>query len=244
MEIREYLSYVKDKYHLSLATVERYKVALQSFYHWLLDEGFIQSNLMSKVKIVKPDKKLIGSLSTEQMCKLLDNFNGKSIEDYRNRAIVMLLLDTGLRCSEVANLRLGDIDIKRGIIKVMGKGRRERLARIGLKTQKALWHYLLRRGDNGSNDYLWLNQRHEKLTRYGIEEMLHKQGQKLGFRVYPHLLRHSFAINFLRNGANAFEVQYALGHSSLEMTRRYCSSLNWDDVYRKHQKASPVDNLK
>jgi site-specific recombinase XerD len=221
--------------------VERYKVALQSFYHWLLEEDFIESNPMAKVKVAKPDKKLVQSLSPEQMYKLLNSFTGRGTEDYRNKAIIMVLLDTGLRASELSGLKLGDVDIKSGIIKVLGKGRRERLARIGLKTQKALWHYLIRRGDN-SCDYLWLNQRGERLTRYGTEQMLHKLGEKLGFRLYPHLLRHSFAINFLRNGANTFEVQYALGHSSLEMTRRYCSSLSFEDVYKRHQLASPVDN--
>jgi len=234
---------VKDNYHLSLATVERYKVALQSFYHWLLDEGFVEFNPMSKVKIAKPDRKLVQSLSPQQMSQLLSSFDGRGIEDYRNKAIVMVLLDTGLRCSELTNLKLQDVDTKRGIIKVMGKGRRERLARVGLKTQKALWHYVVRRGDS-SCDYLWLNQRGERLTRYGTEQMLCKLGRKLGFRLYPHLLRHSFAITFLRNGANTFEVQYALGHSSLEMTRRYCSSLSFDDVYNRHQFASPIDNLK
>lgn len=170
------------------------------------------------------------------MSQLLDSFSGRSINDYRNKAMVMILLDTGLRCSELSNLKLQDVDTRRGIIKVLGKGRRERLARVGLKTQKALWHYIVRRGDSNC-DYLLLNPSGDRLTRYGIEQMLCKLGKKLGFRLYPHLLRHSFAITFLRNGANTFEVQYALGHSSLEMTRRYCSSLSFDDVYNRHQTA-------
>jgi site-specific recombinase XerD len=198
---------------------------------------------MTKVKIAKPDRKLIQSLNPQQMSQVLASFNGRSINDYRNKAMVMILLDTGLRRSELSNLKLQDIDTKRGIIKVLGKGRRERLARVGLKTQKALWHYIVRRGDSNC-DYLWLNPSGDRLTRYGIEQMLCKLGRKLGFRLYPHLLRHSFAITFLRNGANTFEVQYALGHSSLEMTRRYCSSLSFDDVYTRHQTASLIDNLK
>ena len=198
---------------------------------------------MTKVKVAKPDKKLIQSLSPEQMYKLLNSFTSRGNEDYRNKAIFMVLLDTGLRASELTSLKLGEVDIKNGIIKVLGKGRKERLVRVGLKTQKALWHYIIRRGETTCN-YLWLNQRGERLTRYGIGQILHKLGERLGFRLYPHLLRHSFAITFLRNGANTFEVQYALGHSSLEMTRRYCSSLSFDDVYNRHRIASPVDNLK
>ena len=242
-DIREYLSHVKNKYRPSLATVERYKVALQSFYHWLADEDFVEFNPMTKVKIAKPDRKLIQSLNPPQMSQLLASFNGRSIDDYRNKAMVMVLLDTGLRCSELSTLKLQDVDTKRGIIKVLGKGRRERLARVGLKTQKAIWHYIVRRGDCNC-DYSWLNPRGERLTRYGIDQMLCKLGRQLGFRLYPHLLRHSFVFTFLRNGANTFEVQYALGHSSLEMTRRYCSNLSFDDVYIRHQTASPIGNLK
>jgi site-specific recombinase XerD len=242
-EIRQYLDHAKQAYGLSLASVERYKVALQALYRWTVDEGFIEINPMSRIKVAKPETKLVQSLNYNQIQELLNSINGRGIEDYPNKAIVMMLLDEGLRASELSSPKLGDVYVKNGIFRVLGKGRQERLARIGLKAQKALWHYLVRRGDN-TCDSLWLNQRGETLTRSGIERMLKKQGEKLGFRLYPHLLRHTFAISFLRNGANTFEVPYALGHTTLEKPRQYCSSPSFDDVYRRHVKASPVGNLK
>jgi len=75
-----------------------------------------------------------------------------------------------------------------------------------------------------------------------VQQILRKLGEKLGIKLHPHLLRHTFAISFLRNGANAFECQYALGHSSLEMTRHYTQALSYEDVLKKHEIASPVDN--
>ena len=153
---------------------------------------------------------------------------------------MFVLLDCGLRVSEVANLRIGDIDLSQRILTVMGKGSKQRLARMGLKTQKALWRYVMLRGS--SSPWLWVNQRGDRLTANGIQQMIRELGKRIGVRLHPHLLRHTFAISFLRNGANTFECQYALGHSSLEMTRRYCQALNFDVVFKRHQIASPVDN--
>ncbi len=172
---------------------------------------------------------------------MIDVVKGDSQESARNKAIILILLDCGIRVSELANLKIVDVDMKRGVIIVMGKGSKQRLARLGLKTQKALWKYMLLR--ENSSHWLWLNQRGERLTANGIQQMVRKLGRKLGIPLHPHLLRHTFAISFLRNGANTFECQYALGHSSLEMTRRYCQALSFDDVFKRHQLASPVDNV-
>jgi len=171
---------------------------------------------------------------------MIDVVKGDSQESARNKAIILILLDCGIRVSELANLKIDDVDMKRGVIIVMGKGSKQRLARLGLKTQKALWNYMVYR--KNTSPWLWINRNGKRLTATGVQQMIRELGCKIGIRLHPHLLRHTFAISFLRNGANTFECQYALGHSSLEMTRRYCQALSFDDVFKRHELASPVDN--
>lgn len=90
---------------------------------------------------------------------------------------------------------------------------------------------------------MWLGKDNNKMAADSIAQMIRKLGKRLGMRLSPHKLRHSFAISFLRNGANPFELQIALGHTTLEMTRRYTQALGFDDVYKRHVMASPVDRL-
>ncbi len=239
--IRGFLGHMRESRNLEQSTVQRYLVALKAFWRWCIQEGFTEDNPTATIKLGRPAQKVVKGLSPEQLKTLLNNLKDRKHEDARNKAIVLILVDCGLRVSELANLTIDDIDFERGLIQVMGKGSKQRLARMGLKTQKAVWKYLMMRGRTGSI-WLWLNPMGEQLTANGVQQMIRNLGKDLGFRLYPHLLRHTFAISFLRNGANAFECQYSLGHSSLEMTRRYCQALSFEDVFRRHQMASPVDN--
>jgi len=234
------LGYIRETYNLDAATVQRYRITLKAFWRWAVEEGFATDNPTVRVKLASPQQKVIRGLSPDQLKVLLNSLQDRHLEDARNKVIVLMLLDCGLRVSELVNLKVEDIDLSRGILIVNGKGSKQRLARMGLKTQKALWKYMMLR--DSSVPWLWVNQRGDRLTPSGIQQMIRKLGRKLGVSLHPHLLRHSFAISFLRNGANTFECQYALGHSSLEMTRRYCQALSFDDVFKRHQAASPVDN--
>lgn len=222
-------------------TVDRYYTALSALFRWASIEGMIDTNPMATIKKPRFQRKITKGLEPETCQKLIGYFNGKSLSDYRKKAIVYMFLDTGLRLSELANLQLSDINVERGIIKVIGKGNKERYVRIGLKTQKALWHYLTRR--NSEVDFIWISRENEPLTATGITQMVRNLGKGLGISLSPHKLRHSFAISFLRNGANPFELQLALGHSTLEMTRRYTQALGFEDVFKRHVMASPVDRL-
>ncbi len=201
----------------------------------------IETNPMVTIKKPRVQRKIIKGLESEICHKLLGLFNGKSLGDYRNKAILYMFLDTGLRLSELANLQLSDINVERGTIKVVGKGNKERLVRIGLKTQKALWSYLARRNNN--MDYVWIGKDNNQTAADSIAQMVRKLGKRLDITLSPYKLRHSFAISFLGNGANPFELQLALGHTTLEMTRRYTQALGFDDVFKWHVIASPVDRL-
>ena len=251
--VRSFLVYVKDSPSrwdstnkranrpVCAYTVDRYYTGLSALFRWALNEGMVEINPMATIKKPRFQRKIIKGLEPDICNKLIGSFNGKSLADYRNRTILMVFLDTGLRLSELANLNMNDINMEQGIIRVMGKGNKERLVRIGLKTQKALWGYVARRDSN--SDTVWLGKDNMPFTATGIAQMVRNLGTRVGIILSPHKLRHSFAICFLRNGANPFELQMALGHSTLEMTRRYTQALGFEDVFKRHVMASPVDRL-
>jgi len=166
--IRSFLGYLKDSPHrwdskntranrpVCPYTVDRYYTALSALFRWAINEGMIETNPMATIKKPRFQRKIIKGLEPEICYKLLGSFNGKSLDNYRNKAMVYMFLDTGLRLSELANLHMTDINMEQGIIKVVGKGDKERLVRIGIKTQKALWNYLAHRPVDV--DHVWLGR--------------------------------------------------------------------------------------
>jgi len=215
---------------------------VKAFFNWVFGEGFIIYNPTIGVRVGGVLKKVVRGLSEQELKRLLAEVQDcSSLLKIRNKAIVYILVDCGLRIYELVNLQLSDVDLQRGVLRIKGKGSKERLVRMGLQTQKALWDYMALRGSD--IQWLWVNKAGKKEDVSGVQQWLRKLGKRIGIRLYPHLLRHTFAISFLRNGGNVFALQSALGHSSLEMTRRYCQALGFEDVFKEHEMASPVDNL-
>jgi integrase/recombinase XerC/integrase/recombinase XerD len=192
----------------------------------------------------KVPKELIKPFTTqniEDMLTLCDN----SFLGFRNRAIILTFLDSGLRLSELANIQLNDIDFERETIRVMGKGSKERIVRIGKQTQKAVLKYLLQRNDGLG--CLWVTEERRPLHRWGIQTMIIRLGKRAGMvnvRCSPHTFRHTFAIMALQNGIGEFNLQWLLGHSTLTQTRRYCGTLGATEAISAHKKAGPVDSMK
>lgn len=155
----------------------------------------------------------------------------------------LISVDTAIRLGELLSLTVDSIDIKRQVLVVNGKTG-ERYVRFGNMTAKALWKFLATRAKlNGSHKGLWCDRYGDSLSERGIAGIFNALGKKAGIKLHPHLLRHTGATLFLKNGGSPFECQYLLGHHSLEMTRRYRQSLGFEDAYLAHVKASPVDNL-
>ncbi|HEX76085.1 MAG TPA: site-specific integrase [Dehalococcoidia bacterium] len=175
------------------------------------------------------------AVSIQDIEKLLACLNHRGFESVRNKAIVLMLLDAGLRVSECAGLKLQDVNLDKGIVKVMGKGSKERFVRIGHGVQKTLWGYLGIR--QLISDGLWTDRHGNLIAAQTIKLSLKRLSQKSGIKCNPHTLRRSFAIYYLRNGGNIFELQLLLGHSSLEMVKRYLGSLQFEDAYKGHIKA-------
>ena len=233
---------------LSGHTVNTYVRSLRAFYSWLVSEEIIQSHPFTKVKIPRCPKRVVATFSPSQLRDLLGVINTNTRDGYRNQAIILTMLDTGLRLSELCGMKMDDLSLEDGMVKVLGKGNKERTVPIGRRVQRLLWHYIEKirpQSMNANRNFLFLTHCGHPLSTRGVQIMLRRYGLKarlVGVRCSPHTLRHTAAITFLRNGGDVFSLQRLLGHSNLEMTRRY-SELATVDVKKAHIMASPVDNL-
>ena len=224
-------------------TVNGYFRALRTFFNWLEREELIIENPFKNLKPPKIDKKVIQALSPTEIDRLFKVCSGKSMLDVRNKAILSVFLDTGLRISELANLTLNDVNIDNASLFIRhGKGGKQRIVRIGNKAQKALWRYITIYRKSESN-HLFINRNGEPLSLLGLKILIKRLGDKAKVKAHPHKLRHTFAISFLRAGGDVFSLQYLLGHSTLQMTQRYLQSLDANDAMNAHKKFSPLDNL-
>jgi len=218
--------------------------ALKRFFNWMVEQEVLTQNPMTLIRIRKPPDKIIQPFKLDQIQDLLSLCDDSKFLGARNKAIILTFLDTGLRLSELADIQIADIDFDHETIKVMGKGAKERVVRIGKKTQKALLRYLLMRNDG--LPCLWVSEERRPLTHWGIELMIKKLGKRAGFtgvRCSPHTFRHTSATQSLRNGAGLEQVKSLLGHSTLYMTMRYAATINSEDAVISHRQFSPVDRM-
>jgi site-specific recombinase XerD len=231
------------KRQVSSTTVNGYFRALRTFFNWLEREQLVIENPFRNLKPPKIDKKVIQALSPTEIDRLFKLCSGKNMLDVRNKSILSVFLDTGLRISELTNLTLDDVDMDNASLLIRhGKGNKQRIVRIGNKAQKALWKYVTLYRQGNSNR-LFLNRTGEPLGVLGIKILIKRLGDRVKVRVHAHQLRHTFAVSFLRAGGDVFSLQYLLGHSTLQMTQRYLQSLNANDAANAHKKFSPLDNL-
>ena len=263
-QVREFLGYVASEIKrwdktgngsesssrkASARTVHHYYAALRAFFNWCVREGFLNESPMARVKVTMPKRKVIEPYTAEEVKRMLavcdwDYQHSAKFISSRNRAIILLLLDTGLRLSELTNIRLRDIDAESGWIRVIGKGAKERVVRIGQIAQKALWRYLMHRPENGRHE-LWLTEEGWPLKVRGLQAVFKRVKERAGIadRGGCHRMRHTFALRFLRADGNPFNFQYLLGHSELTMVRHYTATLGMEDALKAHVKASPADLL-
>lgn len=224
-------------------TVHIFYRALKTFYNWLVREHILKESPMINIRPPRLDKVLIHPFSSQDIDNLMLLCSGGKFLDLRSRAMFLIFLDTGIRLEEMSKLKLSDLNLNNGIIRIMGKGSKERVVRIGLKAQKALLKYLLARKDDLPN--LWLTEERRPMNLIGVKTAVRRYCARAvvsGARPSPHTFRHTFAIRAFEAGAREFEIQSLLGHSTLEMTRRYMSSLNSEKSINAHVKFSPVDN--
>ena len=243
-DIRLFIASLQAK-GLEPSTISAHYRALKTYFTWIINEGFAETNPLDRIKPIKVPVKFPKPFSWQDIEKLIALTEGNRFLAIRNRAIILLALDTGLRLSEMAGIKIADLDFNRETIRVMGKGSKERVVRIGRKTQKAILRYFAMRDDE--HDCLWVTEERRPLKLRGIQEAIKRLCHLAEINDAtpgPHTFRHTAAITCLRNGMGEFTLQMMLGHSTLQMTRRYVSALNSDDVIEAHKKASPVDNMR
>lgn len=230
-EIRSYLKYL-DELKYSKSTISRILSTLRHFYSYLMTINIIKVNQFKLIRNPKKEKKLPNFLQSDELDKIFDSINLDTALGIRNRLIIELLYATGLRVSEITNLKLNDIDISNQEIKVYGKGGKERIVFFGEYAKKYLKLYLDNARNellNGNNsNYLLINHNGGKLTSRGVELIIDKVQNEAALKhnISPHVLRHTFATDMLNNGADLKSVQELLGHSSLSTTQIYTHITN------------------
>jgi site-specific recombinase XerD len=218
---------------------------LKAFGTWVAGEFELASNPLRGVPLPRVPEQLVPSLRDPEIIALLRAVDG-SRDPERDRAIVLLLLDTGVRVSEASSLRVGDLDLVEGRCRVFGKGGKERLVPIGRRARKAVRRWLSHRHGVRDDDPLFTGPGGHRLTARGLYQLVHRLAARAGLqtRCSPHVLRHTFARSFLTNGGDVFSLQRILGHSpsSMQVTRRYVDLVD-DDLRAVHRQASPADRL-
>ena len=224
-QIKEYLGFVISK-GLSKRSTARLLSSLRSYFDWCIEEGEVKENPCDRVDAPKLGKYLPAVLSLEEVTAILESVDLKKPFGKRDKAILEVLYGCGLRVSEAANLRISNVFLDEGFVKIIGKGDKQRLVPLGEVAADAIRSYLPERpvpSERRYEDYLFLNRFGKPLSRISIFNLVKNQAMVAGIRkeISPHTFRHSFATHLIENGADLRIVQEMLGHESILTTEIY-----------------------
>jgi integrase/recombinase XerD len=271
-DLRAYLAWLRTDYQprrltgnqhpLSPKTIRNHWITLSSFFTWASKE-FDLSNPMKAVPAPRYERAPVEPFSKEDVeallkgCKFSREANATDRRRFkmyrhtarRDHAIILTLLDTGLRSSELCSLRIADADLKTGKVHVKhgigggAKFKKGRIVFLGKAARRAVWRYLAEREDSEDPDApLFVSKLDRPLTPNALRLLISRLGEKVGVnKCHPHRFRHTFAITYLRAGGDLFTLQALLGHSSLEMVQYY-ARIAEIDIQQAHRRASPADN--
>ena len=243
---------------VSKKTLLNYHTGLSALWTWALNEELVKEHIVQKVERAKPEKRSIKPYSEEDVRAMLAALNHSRLYSRpgkrecanslpnaeRNRAIILLLLDSGIRATELCQLMIHQVDVRNRRMNIFGKGSKERTIPFSPRTGQALWKYLAIRSEDSMGDYLFINILGGPLDRHDLRRTLARIGERAGIQgVNVHRFRHTFAINYLRNGGDPYSLQVMLGHSTMEMVKTYLA-LSQADLEKNHRQASPVANWK
>lgn len=245
-QIRGFLSYLYLR-KIKKVSVNRKISSLKAFYRHLLKTGKIRQSPAEMIQTLKTEKHMPNFLSVDEMFELLGCPQGDSVLGLRNRAMLEVFYSCGLRLSELAGLNVMDIDFNQKLIKVRGKGKKERIVPVGGPAIRAVQEYLEKTaGERNSQPLeffkkpLFLNSRGRRITARSIARIVNDLSVRSGAgrRVSPHALRHSFATHLLNAGADLRAIQELLGHESLSTTQKY-TAVNIHRMMEVYDKAHP-----
>ena len=228
LTIREFLAYLYGQ-NYTKSTTARKLATLRSFYKFLIRRGVVAASPLTTIRTPKQEKRLPKCLDLDQVQKLLDAPGDGDVLSARDKAMLEVLYSSGIRVSELVELEMADLDLQEGVLRVKGKGRKDRLTPIGSQAIKAVQRYFeIRNSDprcQQSRDAarVFLNKHGESLSTRSVRRKLDKYLVSAGLDpgISPHTLRHSFATHLLNNGADLRSVQELLGHQSLSTTQIY-----------------------
>jgi integrase/recombinase XerD len=242
--LKDVIIYCMEKLKNNPTTINHRIRSMKQFYSFLYNQSIISTNPTITIQKQKGKKERIKPFDKDELKALLDQPDRKDFVGFRDYTIMLILLDTGVRLSELVNMKTTDIYMEQGKILVLGKGSKEREVPFQVTTKEQLKRYIKVRGEL-HHDYLWISREDNPISRKNVQDRLKQYGELAGIsnkRVSPHTFRHTCAKLYITGGGDIFSLQELLGHSSLEMCRHYVS-LWGSDLQTMHRKFSPVESI-
>jgi len=241
--IRHFLLTLQETKH-SPGGQHAYYRAIRAFFNWLEFEDEIDRNPIRRVRAPKVPEELLEPANLEHVRVMIETCDRKNALGCRDLAIILTLLDTGVRAGEMLALDVGDVDLNNGTVVIRcGKGRKPRVVFLGARSLRVLMRYLRLRGSRDADEPLWTTTDGKRLSYTGLRDIVRRRAKDAG--VPPptlHAFRRAFAIYSLRNGADVYSLQRLMGHTSLHVLRRYLKQTE-GDLQEVHRRTGPVDSL-
>jgi len=227
------------------SSLGRKLAAIRSFFRFLVRHGVLEKNPAELIATPKKENRLPFHLNIDQVTALVEAPQGDEGQTLRDRAILELLYSCGIRVSELTGLSIGDLDLAGGMVRVLGKGSKERIVPVGSRAIEAVRAYLAERGEQAGSGPLFLNSRGRRIGRRSVARIVDAHVLKIAAfkRISPHVLRHTFATHMLEGGADLRSIQELLGHASLSTTQKY-THVGLDRLMEVYDKAHPKAHAK
>lgn len=226
---------------VSNVTINNYIRNIKVFFNWLHAESEIRKNPVDTIEQIKTERRQKAAISEEEFRDLLKQFDFTKFHGYRNKVVVMLLQDTGMRIGECLAIDSDNIDFKhRMILVTRTKGRQERYVYFSQQMARELRHYIKFKERYTSTNLLFPTTRSTEMSVQSFEKQLKQAGDQIGLAVHPHQLRNNFARQFLLNGGDLYTLSRILGHSSVTVTEQAYLDLTREEIAKKYQNHSPL----
>jgi len=241
---RNFIAYSLNVLGVTYSTVAIRLRGLRSFFNWLIERGVLRESPMKDIVINDKERNIVETYSHEQVRELLRQPDLETFVGYRDYAILTVFIETGVRLRELTDIEVGDVRMNDSQILIHGKNGLDRLVPIQTQAKRVLNRYLKARGESPV-PFLFITNHDRQMSRKAVQDRIAKYGRMSNIsnvRNSPHTFRHTFAKMSVQNGANIFDLQKILGHSTLDMVRVYVNMFS-GEVAEAHRKFSPLENL-
>lgn len=241
---QNFVGYSLDVLGIRYSTVTLRLRGLKAFFNWMKQRGILKETPFKDIVIPKAETKMVETYSSEQIREMLRQPDLETFVGFRDYAIITLFIETGVRLRELVDIKVSDVRMKDSQVLIHGKNRSDRLVPIQTKAKHVINRYIKVRGDSPA-PYLFITHSDTKMSRKAVQDRIAKYGRIsniINVRNSPHTFRHTFAKMSVQNGANIFDLQKILGHSTLDMVRVYVNLFS-SEVVEAHKKFSPLENL-